>query len=121
MALNWMLARDTKSGSWVARKQIPARLRPAYTAAFGKGWAEKFARPASLSEQEARVAFAEWLAEVEGRIHFVTAGLHGRASTSISIRNRWITTIRWRDELRRGSPNASQHRKEGQFLAHRGL
>lgn len=77
MALNWMLARDEKSGSWVARKQIPARLRPAYTAAFGKGWAEKFSRPASLSEQEARVAFAEWLAEVEGRIHFVSAGLRG--------------------------------------------
>ena len=72
-----MLAGDAKSGSWAARKQIPARLRPAYTAAFGKGWAEKFARPASLCEQEARVAFAEWLVEVEGRIHFVTAGLRG--------------------------------------------
>ncbi len=55
-------SRASQKRFWVARKQIPARLRAAYTAAFGKGWAEKFARPASLSEQEVRVAFAEWLA-----------------------------------------------------------
>ncbi len=54
MALNWMLARDAKSGSWVARKQIPARLRPAYTAAFGKGWAEKFARYSEAGWRSAR-------------------------------------------------------------------
>ena len=109
MALNWMLARDAKSGSWVARKQIPARLRPAYTAAFGKGWAEKFARPASLSEQEARVAFAEWLAEVEGRIHFVTAGLRGDGVDLSHIQahalaGRWY---RWKVARHQDDPGAA--------------
>jgi hypothetical protein len=55
MALNWMLAHDAKSGSWVARKQIPAKLRATHTAAFGEGWV----RPATQSEHEARVPFAE--------------------------------------------------------------
>jgi len=109
VALNWMLARDAKSGSWVARKQIPARLRPAYTAAFGKGWAEKFARPASLSEQEARVAFAEWLAEVEGRIHFVTAGLRGDGVDLSHIQahalaGRWY---RWKVARHQDDPGAA--------------
>ena len=56
MALKWMLARDASSGSWVARKQIPARLRPAYAAAFGKGWAEKFSRPPPPMRDCARFA-----------------------------------------------------------------
>lgn len=110
MALKWMLARDASSGSWVARKQIPARLRPAYAAAFGKGWAEKFSRPASLSEQDARVAFAAWLAEVEGRIHFVAAGLRGEGVDLSHIQahalaGRWY---RWKVARHQDDPGAAE-------------
>jgi hypothetical protein len=71
------LSRDKSSGSWRARKQIPPTIRTAYAATFGRSHEEKFSRPATLSEREARVAFADWLANVEARIANVSAQLKG--------------------------------------------
>lgn len=110
MTRNWVLARDPKSGSWIARKQLPARIRAAYAAAFGKGWEEKFSRPATLSEPAARVAFAEWLAEVEGRIHFVTASLRGDGVDLSHIQahalaGRWY---RWKVARHQDDPGAAE-------------
>jgi hypothetical protein len=53
------LGRNKSSGAWTARKAIPETIRDAYAVAFGPAWEEKFSRPASLSEREVRVAYAD--------------------------------------------------------------
>lgn len=55
MRRNWALARDPRSGSRIARKQLRARIRAAYAAAFGKGWRENVPRPALEQVQRRQV------------------------------------------------------------------
>lgn len=110
MTRNWVLARDPKSGSWIARKQLPARIRAAYAAAFGKGWEEKFSRPATLSEQAARLAFAEWLAGVEARIAWIEGEMAGRGVDlnhiqAHALAGRWY---RWKTASHYEDPGAAQ-------------
>jgi hypothetical protein len=111
------LSRDKSSGSWRARKQIPPTIRTAYAATFGRSHEEKFSKPATLSEREARVAFADWLANVEARIAIVSAQLkddgvdltHAQAHALAGRWYRWKAALhsddpgspqRWADEIR---------------------
>jgi integrase len=102
------LGRDKTSGSWTARKGIPAAIRSAYAAAFGPAWEEKFSRPANTSEREARAAHAEWLARVEGRIHVVTAEAQGQGvdltqKQAFALAGRWY---RWKTDRHVEDPGA---------------
>jgi integrase len=104
------LGRDKGSGSWVARKAVPPRLRDAYAATFGKSWEEKFARPSTLNEREARVAFADWLANVEARINLVAAEAKGEGADLTHVQahalaGRWY---RWKTERHGAEPGAPQ-------------
>lgn len=71
------LGRDQSSGSWIARKGIPAAIRASYAAAFGPTWEEKFSRPAALSARDAKSAHAAWLAEIDGRLLIVSSETTG--------------------------------------------
>ena len=104
------LGRDKASGSWVARKGIPAPIREAYAAAFGRGWEEKFAQPATLPEREARIAFADWTATVEARIAIVTAQVRGEGvdlshAQAHALAGRWY---RWKTALHEDDPGSSK-------------
>jgi hypothetical protein len=104
------LARDKSSGSWTARKAIPVAIRGAYAARFGPAWEVKFSRPASTSEREARAAHAEWLADVEGRIHIVTAELRGEGvdlshKQAHALAGRWY---RWKTDRHGEDPGSPQ-------------
>ena len=104
------LGRDRASGSWVARKGIPAPLRTAYAAAFGRSWEEKFAQPATLSEREARIAFADWLATVEARIALVSAQVNGEGvdlshAQAHALAGRWY---RWKTARHEDDPGSAQ-------------
>lgn len=102
------LGRDKASGSWTARKAIPVAIRSAYASAFGPAWEEKFTKPASLSEREARAAHADWLAGVEGRIHIVSAELQGQGidlthKQAHALAGRWY---RWKTDRHGEDPGA---------------
>jgi hypothetical protein len=71
----------SKSGGWRARKGIPADVRAEYARLFGPSWSAKWSAPAGLSASEAKVRYAEWLAEVEQRIAALRAGQAGRGVT----------------------------------------
>jgi len=88
------LGRDQSSGSWTARKAIPAALRSAYSASFGPAWEEKFSRPAAFSVRDARAAHGAWLAEIEGRLLIVTAETTGQGA-DLSHRQAHALAGRW--------------------------
>jgi integrase len=105
------LGRDKSSGSWTARKGIPAAIRAAYAQAFGPAWEEKFHRPSTVSERVARAAHAEWVAEVEGRIHIITAEARGEGldlshKQAHALAGRWY---RWKTD-RHGEDPGAPHR-----------
>lgn len=56
------------NGDWFARKGIPSDVRDSYKLAYGKSQEERFRRDASLPAPSAKIAFSDWLAEVEDRI-----------------------------------------------------
>ncbi len=104
------LGRDKRSGSWKARKGIPAAIRQAYAAAFGPAWEEKFSRPADLGEREVRIEHAEWLAAVESRIAILTAEKSGRGADlghkqAYALAGRWY---RWKTGRHGDDPGAPQ-------------
>lgn len=68
-----------KNGDWFARKGIPADVRSSYQRAYGVRQEERFRRPAELSSGEAKAAFADWVAEVEGRITLLRSAQAGEA------------------------------------------
>ena len=68
MALQMTTLKHASNGDWIARKGIPADVRKAYSAAFHVAHEERFRRPRSLHPSRVKAEFAEWLAEVEGRI-----------------------------------------------------
>mgnify|MGYP003386536050 CR=1 FL=1 len=104
------LGRNRRSGNWTARKVIPAVFRPAYAAAFGRSWEEKFAQPATLSEREARIAFADWLATIEARIALVSAQVNGEGvdlshAQAHALAGRWY---RWKTARHEDDPGSAQ-------------
>jgi hypothetical protein len=56
------------NGDHFSRKAIPSDVREAYGAAHGVKREALFRFPAGTPEAHAKEAYAEWLAEVEGRI-----------------------------------------------------
>ena len=56
--------RRAKNGDWFSRKAIPDDVRDAY----GVRREERFRLSTDKSPGEAKAAFAEWLADIEGRI-----------------------------------------------------
>ncbi len=104
------LGRDKRSGCWKARKGIPAAIRPAYAEAFGPAWEEKFSRPASLAEREARADHAHWLADVENRIALIASEVAGQGldlthKQAHALAGRWY---KWKTERHADEPGAPQ-------------
>lgn len=104
------LGRDRHSGSWTARKGIPAAIRAVYAASFGPAWEEKFCRPATLSEREARAAHAEWLGIVEKRISLIAAEAQGEGADlthrqAHALAGRWYL---WKTDRHGEDPGAPQ-------------
>jgi hypothetical protein len=70
------LTQDSK-GNYRARKRLPGDVREEYGRLYGPRFEAKFFAPASTKPQEAKRLFAEWLAEVEGRITNIRAQRNG--------------------------------------------
>jgi hypothetical protein len=60
--------KQSKSGSYAARKGIPRDVRVEYQRLHGPAWKELFHAPAGTLHVEAKARFNDWLAEVETRI-----------------------------------------------------
>lgn len=85
-----------KNGDWFSRKVIPADVRDAYQRAYGVRQEERFRLTTDKSAGEAKGAFAEWVADIEGRI----AALRSAASgTALELSHRAIHELagRWYD------------------------
>jgi hypothetical protein len=86
----------SKTGDFVSRKGIPADVRDAYTRLYRgnakaalrvtkaggkltapKVWEELFSRPGSTSPSAAKVAWAEWCAEIDTRVATLRASAKG--------------------------------------------
>jgi integrase len=67
-----------RNGDWFSRKAIPADIREAYRAAHGVSQEARFRLPSDLPAGEAKKAYGEWVAEVEGRISKLRAAATGR-------------------------------------------
>ena len=86
----------SKNGDFVSRKGIPADVRDAYTRLYRgtskaalritkaggkltapKVWEELFSRPGSTSPSAAKVAWAEWCAEIDTRVATLRAAAKG--------------------------------------------
>jgi hypothetical protein len=86
----------SKTGDFVSRKGIPADVRDAYTRLYRgsskaalrvtkaggkltapKVWEELFSRPGSTSPTAAKVAWAEWCAEIDTRVATLRASAKG--------------------------------------------
>jgi hypothetical protein len=95
----------SKTGDFVSRKGIPADVRDAYTRLYRgsakaalrvtkaggkltapKVWEELFSRPGSASPSAAKVAWAEWCAEIDTRVATLRASAkgEGRPLTQLS-------------------------------------
>lgn len=83
------------NGDWFARKAIPPDVRDAYQIAYGVRQEARFRR-SKMSEAKARVAFAEWLAEVEGRIDALRSAQAGQPQ-QLTQRQAHVLVGRWYD------------------------
>ncbi|MET3660698.1 hypothetical protein [Aquamicrobium ahrensii] len=88
--------RRAKNGDWFSRKAIPDDVRDAYQSAYGIRREERFRLSTDKSPGEAKAAFAEWLADIEGRIGALRAAATGRA---LELSHRQLHDIagRWYD------------------------
>ncbi|MGB3831398.1 MAG: hypothetical protein WA975_06005 [Mesorhizobium sp.] len=84
--------RRAKNGDWFSRKAIPDDVRDAY----GVRREERFRLSTDKSPGEAKAAFAEWLADIEGRIGALRAATTGKA---LELSHRQLHDIagRWYD------------------------
>lgn len=82
------------NGDWFARKVIPANLRQAYAVAHGVSREARFRMPGSASEGEAKRAYGEWLADVEGRVAALRATANGTPIT-LSQRDLYALADQW--------------------------
>jgi integrase len=94
MAIKMTSLKRLKNGDWFARKGIPAGVRDAYRAAFGKSQEERFRRDAGLSAGRAKVEFTDWLAEIEERIERLRGA---SAVQSLTHRQKHALIGRWYD------------------------
>lgn len=82
------------NGDHFARKVIPADVRDAYATAFGVRQEARFRLRGDAPEAEAKRAWAEWLAEVEGRIGRLRAAASG-SPVALSKRELHDLAGRW--------------------------
>jgi hypothetical protein len=82
------------NGDHFSRKVIPSDVREEYGAAYGVKREAFFRRPAGISESHVKKAYAEWLAEVEGRIAALRAAKGGEPVT-LSTRELHGLAERW--------------------------
>jgi integrase len=94
MAIRMVALVRSKSGEFVARKGIPADVRPAYSRLYGASWEAQLKIPAGTSKHEAKTRLGEWLAEVETRIATLRAAANGEGQpltrlNAIALAGRW--------------------------------
>jgi integrase len=96
MAIRMAKLSRSKTGDFVSRKGIPADVRNAYSRLYRDGdkaplrvtktggklvapkvWEELFKRPSGTSPSTARVAWAEWCAEIDTRVAALRAAARG--------------------------------------------
>jgi integrase len=82
------------NGDHFSRKAIPADVRDAYAAAYGVKREALFRLEATATETQAKRAYGEWLAEVEGRIDALRAVKSG-SFVSLSQRESHALCGRW--------------------------
>ena len=92
MAIRMTSLRQKKTGGWFARKGIPADVREAYRAAYGKSHEEWFQRDRGLSPNRVKIEFADWLAEIEERIERLRGA---SAPQSLTHRQKHAIIGRW--------------------------
>ncbi|WIY51468.1 hypothetical protein O9Z70_08160 [Devosia sp. YIM 151766] len=85
-----------KNGDWFARKVIPPDVRDAYQRAYGIRQEERFRLTTDKSSGEAKAAFAQWVADVEGRIAALRSAASGEA-LELSHRELHDLAGRWYD------------------------
>ncbi|MHA6690435.1 hypothetical protein [Devosia sp. A449] len=83
------------NGDWFARKAIPPDVRDAYQRAYGVRQEVRFRR-SGLSTGQAKFAFAEWVAEVEGRIESLRSARAGEPQ-HLTQRQAHALVGRWYD------------------------
>jgi hypothetical protein len=64
----------TSTGRYVGRKVLPPDVREAYARAYGPKFEAKFSLPSTTREQDAKLAFTNWLSEVEARSKAIRGG-----------------------------------------------
>jgi integrase len=120
----------SKNGDFVSRKGIPADVREAYTrlhrgdakAALRvtrpggtltapKVWEELFKRPGSISPSAARVAWAEWCAEIDTRVASLRAAARGEGQP-ITQRNAVALAGKWYSWF------LAQHENDARLASH---
>ena len=79
MSLRMVSLTKARNGDWFARKGIPADVRAAYKDAYGVSQEERFRRPSSLSEGQAKAEFRDWDATISSRIEALRAAASGSA------------------------------------------
>ncbi|MEP9396151.1 hypothetical protein [Mesorhizobium sp. KR2-14] len=78
MTVTMASLRRAKNGDWFSRKAIPDDVRDSYQRAYGIRREERFRRAANTLHSEAKAAWAEWLADIEGRITALRAVATGK-------------------------------------------
>jgi hypothetical protein len=105
----------SKNGDFISRKGIPADVREAYTRLHRGGakavlritkaggtptapkvWEELFRRPAATSPSAAKVAWAEWCAEIDTRVAALRAAARGEGQplthiNAVALAGRWYS------------------------------
>jgi hypothetical protein len=79
MKLKMVAPFRTKSGTWCARKCIPADIRTDFKKLYGQSFEVKLSLPASVSTPDAKAQFNAWLADIEPRIETLRASRRGEA------------------------------------------
>jgi integrase len=106
---------QSKNGDFVSRKGIPADVRDAYTRLYRsrdkaplritragraptepKVWEELFKRPASTSPSAAKIAWAEWCAEIDTRVATLRAAAKGEGRpltqvNALALAGKWYS------------------------------
>ena len=77
MAITITSLRRAPNGDWYSRKGIPADVREAYRAAFGRSREEFFRQPPGLALGAAKQALREWDAAITSRIEALRAAKRG--------------------------------------------
>lgn len=96
MVLRMPTLTRAKNGDWFARKVIPSDVRDAYQRAYGIRQEERFRAHSGQTSNAAKLAYTEWLANVEGRIAALRST---RAGEGIELTTRQAHEIagRWYD------------------------